>query len=149
MGSHWIGGTVYRGGNRLFISKDSGSSWTRTKDLTRAIDRNDLDMMGVKNRDIKLSRNDGDNISEISNLAESPLDAKILWVGTDDGNVQLSQDGGTTWAELSKSIAGSNVVKDGTFVGKIVASGAARSTAFVSFDAHRDGDFNTSIFRTP
>src|SRR5258708_33794004 len=134
MGSHWIGGTVYRGGNRLFISKDSGSSWTRTKDLTRAIDRNDLDMMGVKNRDIKLSRNDGDNISEISNLAESPLDAKILWVGTDDGNVQLSQDGGTPWAELSKSIAG---VADGTFVGKIFASAASRGTPYVAFDAHR------------
>ena len=102
-------------------------------------------MMGVLNRDIKLSRNDGDGISEISNFAESPLDPKILWVGTDDGNVQLTIDGGTTWTELSKSIAG---VKDGTFVGDIVASSASRGTAFVSFDAHRDGDFAPYIFRT-
>ena len=145
MASKHTAGTVYLGANRLFISKDYGSSWTRTQDLTRQIDRNDLDMMGVKNRDIKLSRNDGDNISEISNFAESPLDAKILWVGTDDGNVQLTQDGGTTWTELSKSITG---MKDGTFVGKIVASAASKGTAYVSFDAHRDGDFKPYIFKT-
>src|SRR5947207_9993562 len=102
-------------------------------------------MMGVKNRDIKLSRNDGDAISEISNFAESPLDPKILWVGTDDGNVQLTTDGAATWTELSGAITG---VRNGTFVGDIVASSASRGTAYVSFDAHRDGDFAPYIFRT-
>jgi len=63
-------GTVYLGGNRLFISKDYGSTWTRTKDLTRQVNRDDINMMGVLDRDIKLSRNDGDNISEITNIAE-------------------------------------------------------------------------------
>ncbi len=145
MASRHTAGTVYLGGNRLFISKDYGSTWTRTKDLTRSINRDELEMMGVKNRDIKLSRNDGDAISEISNFAESPLDPKILWVGTDDGNVQLTTDGGTTWTQLSGAIKG---VKDGTFVGKIVASEASRGTAYVSFDAHRDGDFAPYIFRT-
>src|SRR5947207_13088038 len=98
-------------------------------------------MMGVKNRDIKLSRNDGDAISEISNLAESPLDPKILWVGTDDGNVQLTTDGGATWTELSGAIVASKAVKDGTFVGKIVASEPSRGTGYVSVDDHREGDF--------
>jgi photosystem II stability/assembly factor-like uncharacterized protein len=145
MASQHTSGTVYLGANRLFISRDFGSTWARTKDLTRSINRDELDMMGVKNRDIKLSRNDGDNISEISNIAESPLDPRILWVGTDDGNVQLSTDGGANWTELSGSIKG---VKDGTFVGKIVASAASPGTAYVSFDAHRDGDFAPYIFRT-
>jgi photosystem II stability/assembly factor-like uncharacterized protein len=145
MASRHTAGTVYLGGNRLFISKDYGSTWTRTNDLTRSINRDTLEMMGVVNRDIKISRNDGDNISEISNFAESPLDSKVLWVGTDDGNVQLSTDGGGTWTELSGAIAG---VKNGTFVSKIVASGAARGTAYVSFDAHRDGDFAPYIVRT-
>jgi hypothetical protein len=148
MASRHASGTVYLGANRLFISKDFGSTWTRTKDLTRSINRDELDMMGVKNRDIRLSRNDGDAISEISNFAESPLDPKILWVGTDDGNVQLTTDGGATWTELSAAINTAGVVKDGTFVGKIVASAASRSTAYVSFDAHRDGDFKPYIFRT-
>jgi photosystem II stability/assembly factor-like uncharacterized protein len=145
MASRHTPGTVYLGGNRLFISKDYGSTWTRTKDLTRSINRDTLEMMGVVNRDIKLSRNDGDNISEISNVAESPLDPKILWVGTDDGNVQVTRDGGATWTELSGAIKG---VKDGTFVGDIVASAASPGTAYVSFDAHRDGDFAPYIFRT-
>jgi hypothetical protein len=145
MASRTTPGTVYLGGNRLFISKDYGSTWTRTKDLTRSINRDDLEMMGVKNRDIKLSRNDGDNISEITNIAESPLDPKILWVGTDDGNVQLSRDGGATWTELSASIKG---VKDGTFVSRIVASAASPGTAYVPFDAHRDGNFAPYIFKT-
>ena len=145
MASRHTTGTVYLGANRLFVSKDFGSTWARTKDLTRSINRDDLELMGVKDRDIRLSRNDGDAISEISNFAESPIDPKILWVGTDDGNVQLTTDGGTTWTELSHAITG---VKDGTFVGKIVASAASRGTAYVSFDAHRDGDFKPYIFRT-
>ncbi len=138
-------GTVYLGGNRLFTSRDYGFTWTRSKDLTRAINRDTLEMMGVMNRDIRISRNDGDDISEISNFAESPLDPKILWIGTDDGNVQLTTDGGATWTELSGAIA---AVRNGTFVGDIVASSASRGTAFVSFDAHRDGDFAPYIFRT-
>ena len=128
MASRHTSGTVYLGGNRLFISKDFGSTWTRTKDLTRSINRDTLPMMGVLNRDIRLSRNDGDAISEISNIAESPLDPKILWVGTDDGNVQVTTDGGATWTEVSGAITG---VKNGTFVGDIVASAASRGTAYV------------------
>ena len=145
MASRHKSGTVYLGGNKLFTSTDFGSSWTSSVDLTRAINRDTLSMMGVVNRDIRLSRNDGDAISEISNVAESPLDPKILWVGTDDGNVQLTIDGGKTWRELSSAITG---VRNGTFVGDIVASSAARGTAFVSFDAHRDGDFAPYLFRT-
>jgi photosystem II stability/assembly factor-like uncharacterized protein len=145
MASRHTAGTVYLGGNRLFTSTDYGSTWTRSKDLTRQINRDTLVMMGVVNRDIRISRNDGDAISEISNFAESPLDPRILWVGTDDGNVQLTTDGGATWTELSGNIKG---VKDGTFVGDIVASAASRGTAYVSFDAHRDGDFAPYIFRT-
>ena len=145
LASRHTSGTVYLGANRLFISKDFGSTWTRTKDLTRSIDRDTLPMMGVLNRDIRLSRNDGDAISEISNIAESPLDPKILWVGTDDGNVQVTTDGGATWTEVSGAITG---VKSGTFVSRIVASEASRGTAYVPFDAHRDGDFAPYIFRT-
>ncbi|OFW06559.1 MAG: hypothetical protein A3H96_12895 [Acidobacteria bacterium RIFCSPLOWO2_02_FULL_67_36] len=145
MASRHTPGTVYLGGNRLFISRDYGSTWSRTKDLTRAINRDTLEMMGVLNRDIRLSRNDGDAISEISNFAESPVDPHVLWVGTDDGNVQLTRDGGKTWTELSGAIQG---VRNGTFVGDIVASAASPATAYVSFDAHRDGDFAPYIVRT-
>jgi photosystem II stability/assembly factor-like uncharacterized protein len=142
-------GTVYVGANRLFISRDRGVTWTRTPDLTRQINRDTLVFMGVRDRDIKLSRNDGEaSFSEITTIAESPLDAKVLWVGTDDGNVQLSTDGGATWRELSAAIASSGGVRRGTYVGRIVASGAGRGTAIVALDAHRAGDFAPFIVRT-
>jgi len=139
-------GTVYLGGNRLFISRDFGSTWTATKDLTRSVNRDTLSLMGVKDKDVRISRNDGEStFSEITTLSESAVDAKVLWVGTDDGNVQVTTDGGTTWREVSSAISG---VASGTYVGRVVASSVQRGTAYVSFDAHRSGDFAPYIVRT-
>ena len=149
LASRHTAGTVYIGGNRLFISHDRGVTWTRTPDLTRNINRDTLTLMGVRDRDIKLSRNDGESsYGEITTIAESPLDGKVLWVGTDDGNVQISTDGGTSWRELSAAIASATGIASGTYVGRIVASSASRGTAYVSFDAHRAGDFAPYIIRT-
>ncbi len=137
---------VYVGGNRLFISRDRGVSWQRTEDLTRRIDRDTLTLMGVAGADIALSRNDGtDSFGEITTIAESPLDPAILWVGTDDGNVQVSLDGGATWAEVSSHVQG---VRSGTYVSRVMTSASAEGTAYVTFDAHRDGDFAPYVYRT-
>ena len=139
-------GLVYTAGNRLFISRDYGNSWTRTEDLTRQVDRDALEIMGVRGSDIRLSRNDGTSgFSEITIITESPLDGDVLWVGTDDGNVQLSRDGGSTWTELSGNIDG---VADGTYVSRILPSVRGEDVAYVAFDAHRSGDFAPYVFRT-
>lgn len=139
-------GLVYTAGNRLFISRDHGNSWTRTEDLTRQVDRDALEIMGVRGTDIRLSRNDGTSgFSEITIITESPLDGDVLWVGTDDGNVQLSRDGGSTWTELSGNISG---VADGTYVSRILPSVRGADVAYVAFDAHRSGDFAPYLFRT-
>ena len=146
LASKHTAGTVYLGANKLLISKDFGSSWTATADLTRKVNRDTLRLAGVLNTDIKLSRNDGESsYSELTTVAESPIDPLVLWVGTDDGNVQLSIDGGKTWKELSGAITG---VANGSFVDRIVASGASRGTAYVTFENHRSGDFTPYIFRT-
>jgi photosystem II stability/assembly factor-like uncharacterized protein len=146
--SRHTAGTVYIGGNRLFISKDFGSTWTRTEDLTRKINRDTLELMGVLDKNIKIAKNDGESsFSELTTIAESPIDAKVLWVGTDDGNVQLSTDGGKTWHELSAAITSAGV-HDGSYVARIVASDASRGTAYVAFDQHRVGDFAPYIVRT-
>ena len=138
--------TVYFGGNRLFISKDRGESWTRTKDLTKEIDRDSLYLMGVQGKDTTLSKNDGTSTyGEITTIAESPLDADVLWVGTDDGNVQVSRDGGETWTEVGHAIEG---VSDTTYVSRVLASSKSPGTAFVALDAHRDGDFLPYVYRT-
>src|SRR3990170_1546826 len=137
---------VYAGGNRLFISRDRGGSWERTDDLTRRIDRDTLRLMGVRGADITLSRHDGESsFGVISSIAESPLDRAILWVGTDDGIVQVSRDGGKTWSEVSGNIRGTPT---GAFVSRVIASRSGPGAAYVTFDAHRDGDFAPYVFRT-
>ncbi|HEX4936007.1 MAG TPA: hypothetical protein VFV33_22660, partial [Gemmatimonadaceae bacterium] len=139
-------GTVYVGGNRLFITRDYGNSWTRTRDLTRQVNRDTLPIMGVLGRDITLSRYDGESsYSEMTSLSESPLDARVLWVGTDDGVVQLSRDGGLSWQDVTASIPG---VPTGTLVSRVHASSLGRGAAYVAFDGHRAGDVAPYLFRT-
>ena len=146
LASRHTDGLVYTGGNRLFISRDYGNSWTRTEDLTREIDRDTLEIMGVRGSDISLSRNDGTGgFGEITIIAESPLNGSVLWVGTDDGNVQLSRDGGSSWTEVSRNVDG---VANGTYVSRILPSVRGEAVAYVAFDAHRDGDFAPYVFRT-
>ncbi|MGH7529687.1 MAG: hypothetical protein ACREMN_04830, partial [Gemmatimonadales bacterium] len=131
---------VYFGGNRLFISRDRGVSWERTEDLTRRIDRDTLRLMGVLGSERMLSKNDGEqSFSEIITIAESPLDDKILWVGADDGSVQVSRDGGRTWTQVSPH---------NTYISRVIASASGRGTAYVTADAHRDGDLRPYVYRT-
>ena len=134
------------GGNRIFISRDRGESWERTEDLSRRIDRDDLEIMGVAGRDITISRNDGvGSYGEATTLAESPLDPAILWAGFDDGNLQVTRDGGRTWAEVSRNVTG---IRNGTYVSRVEASSKGPGVAYATFDAHRDGDFRPYVFRT-
>lgn len=137
---------VYFGGNRLFISRDRGLTWDRTDDLSRRIDRDTLPIMGVTGKAIRLSRHDGvSSFGTAVTIAESPVDGRILWVGFDDGNVQVSQDGGATWAEVSRNVPG---LPDGTFVSRVVASNAGPGVAYAAFNGHRSGDFKPYVYRT-
>jgi len=137
---------VYLGGNHLFISRDRGVSWDRTDDLTRQIDRDSLELMGVRGSEEMLSKNDGTgSFGEIVTIAESPVDADVVWVGTDDGNVQVSRDGAQTWTEVSANVPD---LPDGTYVSRVAASALSPATAYAAFDAHRDGDFAPYVFRT-
>ncbi len=137
---------LYVAGNRFFTSKDRGSSWTATDDLSRQIDRDRLEIMGVRGSDIAISRNDGtSSFGEAVTLDESPVDASVLWVGFDDGNLQVSRDAGASWTEVSGNVPG---IADGTYVSRITASFEAAGTAYATFDAHRDGDFRPFVYMT-
>ncbi|MDX1647673.1 MAG: hypothetical protein R3304_11055, partial [Longimicrobiales bacterium] len=136
---------LYVAGNRLFISHDRGGTWERTEDLSRGVDRDTLELMGVEGSEISISRHDGtSSFGEAVTLDESPLDPAILWVGFDDGNLQVSRDGGITWTEVSGNVP----VADGTYVSRITASAFDPGTAYAAFDGHRDGDFSPYLFRT-
>jgi photosystem II stability/assembly factor-like uncharacterized protein len=138
--------TIYYGGNRLFGSKDRGDSWTLvTEDLTNAQERDSLLIFGKPAKD-RLSRNDGVvHWGTITTLAESPVTAGVLWVGTDDGRLQVSRDAGATWTDVAPRIAG---VPKGTYVSRVEASRAGEGAAYVALDGHRGGDFKPYLFRT-
>jgi hypothetical protein len=102
--------------------------------------------MGVVGGDSMLSKNDGtSSYGEIVTISESPLDARVLWVGTDDGNVQVSRDAGRSWTEVSRNVDG---VPDGTYVSRVAASVSGAGVAYATFDAHRDGDFSPYVHKT-
>jgi len=149
--------TIYAGGNRLFISRDRGETWTMTPDLTKNIDRDKVVIMGMRNdlprcdQDVRgqkciVSRNDGvSRYSTLTTVAESPLVPGLLWVGSDDGNLQVSRDGGTTWTEVGKNIPG------GTreyYVSRVEASWFDPGTAYASLDGHRSDDLKPYVFVT-
>ena len=137
---------VFLGGNRLFISDNSGDSWERTEDLSTSINRDSLTIMGVLGADIKLSKNDGtSSYGEIISISESPLWHRVIWVGTDDGNIQVSRDGGEKWEEVSGNITG---IPAGSYVSRVLSSIRDRGSAYVTFDRHREGDWKPYVYRT-
>ncbi len=138
--------TLYYGGNRLFKSTDRGESWTASIDLTTSPDRSKMPIMGQAVGPDTLSGNDGvSHFGTITTLAESPLKEGLLWVGTDDGCLQVSRDGGQTWKNVASRLAG---VPGGTYVSRVEASRALEGMAYVALDGHRSGDFTPYIFIT-
>ena len=98
---------VWLGGNRLFKSNNRGDTWIASDDLTKKVDRNTIPMMGVPGDRSMLSKNDGvTSYSTIIAINESPVMPGVVWVGTDDGHVQVTRDGGTTFTEVGKNMPG-------------------------------------------
>ena len=139
--------TIYYGGNYLFKSTDRGDSWTRLGgDLTTGVDRNKLQIFGKVPDKNTLSRHDGvEEYPTITTLSESPVKADVLWVGTDDGSLQVTRDGGKTWKNVASRVPG---VPKGTYVSRVAASKYGEGTAYATFDGHRNDDYNVYIFLT-
>jgi photosystem II stability/assembly factor-like uncharacterized protein len=144
--SHHDASTVYLGGDRLFKSTTRGDTWTASADLTRNIGRNDRPIMGVQGTAPMASKHDGAaSYSNIVTLGESPLVAGIIWVGTNDGNVQVSRDGGATWKNVVENVKG---VPQETYVSRVEPSHFDAGTAYVTFDGHRIDDHKPYVFVT-
>ncbi|OLC93524.1 MAG: hypothetical protein AUH86_16515 [Acidobacteria bacterium 13_1_40CM_4_58_4] len=115
-------------------------------DLTIGVDRNKLQIFGKTPDKKTLSRHDGvQEYPTITTLSESPLTANVLWVGTDDGNVQVTRDSGKNWKNVAAKVPG---VPKGTYVSRVVASKTGEGAALVTFDGHRSDDYNVYIFST-
>ncbi len=138
--------TIYFGSNRLYISHDRGDTWTPTPDLTARIDRDALAIMGVRGSQPMTAKNDGvANWGTIVAVAESPVIPGIVWVGTDDGNLQVSRDGGTTWTNVADN---ARKFPERYYVQSIEPSHFDPTTAYAAFDGHYSGDYGPHLYRT-
>ena len=144
---------VYLGGNRLFKSYDRGTNWVESADLTKQVDRCKITVMGVPGDRSQLSKNDGHTqYSTIIALSESPVMPGVVWAGTDDGNLQVSRDGGLTFTEVGAHITGlpqgALSGDDPFWISRIDASHFDAGTAYVSVDGHRTDDLHPYVFVT-
>ncbi|HVZ48863.1 MAG TPA: hypothetical protein VG916_08775, partial [Gemmatimonadaceae bacterium] len=130
----------YMGAQFLFRSRDKGSSWTKISgDLTLDIDRDTLKMMGAVVPPGALSRHDGQsNYGSLTTISPSPLDSNLVYTGSDDGQVQVTRDGGRTWTNLTPKIPG---VPAQTYVSTVLASRHKAGRVYVTFDGHYTDDY--------
>ena len=139
--------TIYIGANMVLKSADRGRSYQPiSPDLTTNTDRETLSIMGVPGKDIRIAKHDGvTSFGNIVTLEESAARQGVVWVGSDDGIVSVTQDAGKTWTNVTAKISG---VPKFTYVADVLPSRAAAGTAYVAFDGHRGGDYNTYVFTT-
>ncbi|MBV6522521.1 MAG: Ycf48-like protein [Gemmatimonadaceae bacterium] len=137
---------LYMAAQHLYRSDDRGSTWRKiSPDLTRQVDRNTLAVMGKIWGPDAVAKNTSTAIySNISAVAESPQKEGLLWVGTDDGLIQVSDDGGGTW----RKIEGLPGVPANAYVTRIKASQHDASVAYATFSNHQNGDFKPYAFKT-
>ncbi|MFQ5489468.1 MAG: WD40/YVTN/BNR-like repeat-containing protein [Phycisphaerae bacterium] len=137
---------LYFGAQKLFRSDDRGDSWTAISgDLSRGLDRNALGVMGKIQSADAVSKNMSTSIyGNTVALAESPLAQGLLYVGTDDGLVHITEDDGQNWRTVSVF----PTVPDITYVSCLTASLHDADTVFAAFDNHKNGDFKPYVLKS-
>lgn len=134
---------IYVGSQFLYRSDDMGDTWKKiSPDLTTndPAKQNQVDSGGLSK-----DNSGAENYETIFTIAESPLNEKIIWVGTDDGLVQVTRNGGRKWRNVTANIQG---VPDNTWVYHIEASAHDAGTAYAVFDGHTRGDATPYIYKT-
>ncbi len=134
---------LYFGAQYLFRSADRGDSWQRiSPDLTR---NDPARQRQAESGGLSRENTSAENHCTIVSIAPSPLDENLIWVGTDDGNLQLTRDGGRSWRNLTASIPG---LPPFTWCSGIEAGRFSPGTVYAVFDGHRHGDMKTYLYRS-
>ena len=134
---------IYIGSQFLHRSEDQGESWeTISPDLTTNDPKkqNQEDSGGLS-----MDNSGAENHTTLFTIAESPIDPNIIWVGTDDGNIQLTRDGGKSWTLTSVNLPG---LPEATWVYHIEASVHNAGTAYAVLDGHTRGDRTPYVYKT-
>jgi photosystem II stability/assembly factor-like uncharacterized protein len=133
---------VYFGGNVLFKSTDYGMSWqVISPDLTT----NDPKKQESSGGPIVVDNTAAEFHCTILTIAPSPIDSNVVWVGTDDGNVQVTRDGGKTWNNVFTNVPG---LKPNAWIPTVDASHSDAGTAYVAADHHQDDDYAPHAYMT-
>ncbi len=137
---------IYYAAEYLFASNDRGDNWDIiSPDLTRQLDRNALEVMGRVWSVDAIAKNDSTSIYGAAiGLSESPLVEGLIYVGTDDGVISITEDNGANWRRI-EAIRG---VPDMTLVEDIITSVHNPDVAYAVFDNHKRGDHKPYVYRT-
>jgi photosystem II stability/assembly factor-like uncharacterized protein len=135
--------TVYIGAQFLFRSHDHGQTWERiSPDLTT---NDPQKQKQEESGGVTVDNSSAEMHTTVYSISESPLDTGLIWVGTDDGNVQLTRDGGGHWENLVGNVHG---LPKNSWVNWVQASSFAPGTAYVAFDRHTFGDLAPYVYAT-
>lgn len=134
---------IYVGSQFVHVSDDMGASW---KIISPDLTTNDKKKLNQDNSGGLSKDNSGaENHCTLFTIAESPLDKDIIWVGTDDGNVQITQNGGKTWKNVTANIVG---LPKNTWCYHIETSNFSKGSAYAVFDGHTSNDMSTYVYKT-
>ncbi|MGC1934893.1 MAG: hypothetical protein WA681_07725 [Candidatus Acidiferrales bacterium] len=133
---------VYIGANAVFKSMDGGKTWTAISgDLTR----NDKSKQVIAGGPVQHDISGAETYDTILTITLAPTDPKVIWVGTDDGLVQVTRDGGKTWTDVAKNISGA---PEWARVYQVGVSPFDAGTAYVTYDAHELDNRGVYVYRT-
>jgi photosystem II stability/assembly factor-like uncharacterized protein len=136
-------GTIYIGAQFLFRSRDHGQSWERiSPDLTTDDPEK---QMQEESGGVTVDNSFAETHTTIYSISESPRDGQTIWVGTDDGNLQVTRDGAKTWSNVVANVP--NLPK-ASWVSWVEASLYDAGTAYAAFDRHTFGDMEPYVFKT-
>ncbi|NJB86982.1 photosystem II stability/assembly factor-like uncharacterized protein [Lewinella marina] len=137
---------LYYGANKVFRTDNRGNSWrVISPDLSRGIDRNTLPVMDQVWSVDAIAKNTSTSIfGQTTTIAESALDENLLWVGTDDGLLHKTTDGGQTWQKFD-NLPG---IPEMSYVNQVIAGLHDRNVAYVAYNDHRYGDFKPYLLKT-
>ncbi|MFC2168616.1 WD40/YVTN/BNR-like repeat-containing protein [Acidobacteriota bacterium] len=137
---------LYFAANKVFRSDDRGNTWqVISDDLTQQIDRNKLEVMGrVWPMDAVAKNASTSQYGTIVALDESTIEENLLYIGTDDGLIQVTEDGGANWQKIN-SFPG---VPPNTYVNEIITSQHERNLVYAAFNNHKSGDFKPYVLKS-
>ncbi|MEK6300749.1 MAG: glycosyl hydrolase [Acidobacteriota bacterium] len=134
---------LYIGGQFLFRSTNKGESFERiSEDLTT---NDPAKQKQEESGGLSLDNSSAENHCTIFTISESPLDEKVIWAGTDDGNLQLTRDSGKSWSNVVGNIP---ALPANTWCSGVEASRFDKATAYATFDGHQTGDMKVYVYKT-